>query len=148
MYAFSCINRFKKVFFKHNSNMGIKKFFKKAGAWVKDKFHKAKNVVTKFAKPVVKIAQKVGDFIQKTPLGPILNAKTGGLFGIGKRIIDAIPTGSVKDNAQKFINKAEDSTKRVIDKVDETQNKAKHIIDKGREVIGRITNVVPRNMPM
>ena len=128
--------------------MGIKKFFKKAGAWVKDKFHKAKNVVTKFAKPVVKIAQKVGDFIQKTPLGPILNAKTGGLFGIGKRIIDAIPTGSVKDNAQKFINKAEDTTKRVIDKVDETQNKAKHIIDKGREVIGRITNVVPRNMPM
>ena len=89
--------------------MGIKKFFKKAGAWVKDKFHKAKNVVTKFAKPVVKIAQKVGDFIQKTPLGPILNAKTGGLFGIGKRIIDAIPTGSVKDNAQKFINKAEDT---------------------------------------
>ena len=128
--------------------MGIKKFFKKAGAWVKDKFHKAKNVVTKFAKPVVKIAQKVGDFIQKTPLGPILNAKTGGLFGIGKRIIDVIPTGSVKDNAQKFINKAEDTTKRVIDKVDETQNKAKHIIDKGREVIGRITNVVPRNITM
>ena len=32
--------------------MGLKKFFKKAGDWVKDKFHKAKNVVTKFAKPV------------------------------------------------------------------------------------------------
>lgn len=128
--------------------MGIKKFFKKAGAWVKDKFHKAKNVVTKFAKPVVKVVKGVANFIDKTPLGPIINGATKGLFGIGKRIIDAIPTGSVKDNAQKFINKAEDTTKRVIDKVDETQNKAKHIIDKGREVIGRITNVVPRNMPM
>ena len=40
--------------------MGLKKFFKRAGAWVKDKFHKAKNVVTKFAKPVVKIV-KNGD---------------------------------------------------------------------------------------
>ena len=31
--------------------MGLKRFFKKAGAWFKDKFHKAKNVVVKFAKP-------------------------------------------------------------------------------------------------
>ena len=59
--------------------MGLKKFFKKAGAWVKDKFHKAKNVVTKFAKPVVKVVKKVTDFIGKTPIAPILDRVTGGI---------------------------------------------------------------------
>ena len=62
--------------------MGIKRFFKKAGAWIKDKFHKAKNVVTKFAKPVVKVVKNVADFIGKTPLAPIINTATGGAFNV------------------------------------------------------------------
>ena len=87
--------------------MGIKKFFKKVGGWVKDKFHKVKNVVTKFAKPVVNVAKKVTDFIGKTPLAPVLDKVTGGIYGAVKQGIDLISTGSVKDNLNNFADARE-----------------------------------------
>ena len=113
--------------------MGLKKFFKKAGAWVKDKFHKAKNVVTKFAKPVVRIVKKATDFIGKTPIAPILDKVTGGLYGTAKKVIDLIPDGAVKDNANKFADQAKRTADQAVNKVDEYQNKAKQVIDKGKQ---------------
>ena len=113
--------------------MGLKKFFKKAGAWVKDKFHKAKNVVTKFAKPVVRIVKKATDFIGKTPIAPILDKFTGGLYGTAKKGIDLIPDGTVKDNANKFADQAKRTADQAVNKVDEYQNKAKQVIDKGKQ---------------
>ena len=113
--------------------MGLKKFFKKAGTWVKDKFHKAKNVVTKFAKPVVSIVKKATDFIGKTPIAPILDKVTGGLYGTAKKVIDLIPDGTVKDNANKFADQAKKTADQAIGKVGEYQNKANDVIDKGKQ---------------
>ena len=115
--------------------MGLKRFFKKAGAWVKDKFHKAKNVVTKFAKPVVGIVKKATDFIGKTPIAPILDKVTGGLYGTAKKVIDLIPDGTVKDNANKFADQAKKTADQAIGKVDEYQNKANQVIDKGKQAV-------------
>ena len=83
--------------------MGIKRFFKKVGNWVKDKFHKAKNVVSKFAKPVLRVGKKVIDFVGKTPIAPIIDKVTHGAFSIAKGISNLIPDGNVKENANKFI---------------------------------------------
>ena len=113
--------------------MGLKRFFKKAGAWIKDKFHKAKNVVTKFAKPVVRIVKKATDFIGKTPIAPILDKFTGGLYGTAKKVIDLIPDGTVKDNVNKFTDQAKKTADQAIGKVDEYQNKANQVIDKGKQ---------------
>ena len=115
--------------------MGLKKFFKKAGAWVKDKFHKAKNVVTKFAKPVVSIVKKATDFIGKTPIAPILDKFTGGLYGTAKKVIDLIPDGTVKENVNKFADQAKKTADQAIGKVGEYQNKANDVIDKGKQWI-------------
>ena len=117
--------------------MGLKKFFKKAGAWVKDKFHKAKNVVTKFAKPVVRIVKKATDFIGKTPIAPILDKFTGGLYGTAKKVIDLIPDGTVKDNVNKFTDQAKKTADQAIGKVGEYQNKANEVIDKGKQWIDK-----------
>lgn len=113
--------------------MGLKKFFKKAGAWVKDKFHKAKNVVTKFAKPVVSVVKKAVDFVGKTPLAPILNTATGGAFNIVKGISSMIPDGAVRDNVNKFANKAKAHVDTAIGKVDQLQHNANQVIDKGKQ---------------
>jgi hypothetical protein len=113
--------------------MGIQKFFKNTGSWLKDKFHKAKNVVTKFAKPVVGVVKKVTDFIGKTPIAPILDKATGGIYGMVKKGIDMIPDGTVKDNVNRFADKAKQVADTSINKVDEYQNKANQIIDKGRQ---------------
>ena len=118
--------------------MGIKKFFKKAGGWIKDKFHKVKNVVTKFAKPVVKVAKKVVNFIDKTPLAPIINGFTGGLFDKGRKLLNLLPDGDVKKKAEEFTNKAEEAVKHGTDKVNEYQDKARGLIDRGRGVLGKI----------
>ena len=117
--------------------MGLKKFFKKAGTWVKDKFHKAKNVVTKFAKPVVGVVKKVTDFIGKTPIAPILDKFTGGLYGTAKKVIDLIPDGTVKDNANKFADQAKKTADQAVNKVGEYQNKANDVIDKGKQWIDK-----------
>ena len=117
--------------------MGLKRFFKKAGAWVKDKFHKAKNVVTKFAKPVVRIVKKATDFIGKTPIAPILDKFTGGLYGTAKKVIDLIPDGTVKDNVNKFTDQAKKTADQAIGKVGEYQNKANEVIDKGKQWIDK-----------
>ena len=114
--------------------MGIKKFFKKIGGWVKDKFHKAKNAVAKFAKPVVKVAKKVVNFVDKTPLGPVLSKVSGGIFDGVKKVINILPDGEVKNNVQNFANKAESTAGQVVNKVENAQNKARDIVDRGKRV--------------
>ena len=114
--------------------MGIKKFFKKIGGWVKDKFHKAKNAVAKFAKPVVKVAKKVVNFVDKTPLGPVLSKVSGGIFDGVKKVINILPDGEVKNNVQNFANKAESTAGQVVNKVENAQNKARDIVDRGKRL--------------
>ena len=120
--------------------MGIKSFFKKVGGWVKDKFHKAKNVVAKFAKPVVKVAKKVVNFVDKTPLAPIISKATGGIFDTAKKVINLIPDGDVKKNVQNFTQKAEATAGQVVNKVDNIQNKAKDLIDRGQKIAGVVSH--------
>ena len=120
--------------------MGIKSFFKKVGGWVKDKFHKAKNVVSKFVKPVVKVAKKVVGFIDKTPIGGILSKATGGIYDTVKKVVNIIPDGDVKNNVQNFADKAQAATSQVIDKVSNIQDKAKGFIDRGRQAAGIFKN--------
>ena len=120
--------------------MGIKSFFKKAGAWVKDKFHKAKNVVSKFVKPVVKVAKKVVNFVDKTPIGGILSKVSGGIYDAAKKVINLIPDGDVKNNVQNFADKAQAATSQVIDKAVHIQDKAKDIIDRGRRAAEIVKN--------
>ena len=123
--------------------MGIKRFFKKAGAWIKDKFHKAKNVVTKFAKPVVKVVKNVADFIGKTPLAPIINTATGGAFNVVHGLIKLIPDGAVKDKVENFTKKAEQVRDQASSKVQDLQDKANTVIDKGKQAINIINNARP-----
>ena len=120
--------------------MGIKSFFKKVGGWVKDKFHKAKNVVSKFVKPVVKVAKKVVGFIDKTPIGGILSKATGGIYDTVKKVVNIIPDGDVKNNVQNFADKAQAATSQVIDKAVHIQDKAKDIIDRGRRAAEIVKN--------
>jgi hypothetical protein len=117
--------------------MGIKKFFKKVGGWVKDKFHKVKNVVHKFGKPLIKGAKKVVNFIDKTPLAPIVNKFTGGIFDTAKKVINLIPDGEVKNNAQKFTQQAEQIKDAAVSKVEQVQGKAQGLINKGRDLFDR-----------
>jgi hypothetical protein len=114
--------------------MGIKKFFKKVGGWVKDKFHKVKNAVAKFAKPVVKVAKKVVNFVDKTPLGPVLSKVTGGVFDGVKKVINILPDGEVKNNVQNFANRAESTAGQVVHKVENIQDKARDVIDRGQRL--------------
>ena len=114
--------------------MGILNFFKKAGGWIKDKFHKAKNVVKKFAKPVIKVAKGVVNFIDKTPIAPILSKVSGGIFDTAKKVINFLPDGEVKKNVENFAHKAESTAGQVIDKVGNLQDKAKDMIDRGRKI--------------
>ena len=123
--------------------MGIKKFFKRAGNWIKDKFHTVKNGVTKFVKVVAPVVKKGIDFIDKTPIAPIINTFTGGLFDKGKKLIDLLPGGTVKDKANEYINKAEQFKDRAVNEIDKRQNQARDVIDKGRNAIGVITNKAP-----
>ena len=116
--------------------MGLKKFFKKAGAWVKDKFHKAKNVVTKFAKPVVGVVKKVTDFIGKTPIAPILDRVTGGIYGIVKKGVDLIPDGNVKNNVNKFADQAKKIADSTSSKIGDIQDKANQVINVGQKMGG------------
>ena len=113
--------------------MGIKSSFKKVGGWVKDKFHKAKNVVSKFVKPVAKVAKKVVNFVDKTPIGPILSKVSGGIYDTVKKVVNILPDGEVKKNVQNFTDKAQAATGQVIDKAVHIQDKAKDIIDRGRQ---------------
>ena len=113
--------------------MGLKRFFKKAGGWIKDKFHKAKNVVTKFAKPVVKVVKNVTDFIGKTPLAPIINTATKGAFNVVHGLTKLIPNGAVKDKVETFTKKAEQVRDQAASKVQDLQDKANTVIDKGKQ---------------
>ena len=123
--------------------MGIKSFFKRTGNWLKDKFHTIKNGVTKFAKVAAPVIKKGVDFIDKTPIAPIVNAYTGGLFDKAKKLIDVLPDGAVKDKLNAYSGKAEEMRNRVVDEIDKRQNQARDMIDKGRNVMGVITSKVP-----
>ena len=127
--------------------MGIKSFFKRTGNWLKDKFHTIKNGVTKFAKVAAPIIKKGVDFIDKTPLGTIANAYTGGLFDKAKKLINILPDGTVKDKLNEFSDKAERFKDRAVDEIDKRQNQARDLIDKGRNAIGAITSKAP-TLPM
>ena len=113
--------------------MGIKSWFRKAGNWIKDKFHKAKTVVGKFVKPVARVVKRGIEFIDKTPIAPVLSKLTGGIYDTAKKVINLIPDGSVKDNVQKFADKAQAASSQVISKVDNIQGKAKDMIDRGKQ---------------
>ena len=123
--------------------MGLKRFFKKAGGWIRDKFHKAKNIVKKFAKPVVKVVKNVADFIGKTPLAPIINTATGGAFNVVHGLTKLIPDGAVKDKVENFTKKAEQVRDTAVRKVDDLQDKANTVIDKGKQAINIINNARP-----
>ena len=120
--------------------MGIIKFFKKAAGWVKDKFHKAKNVIGKFVSPVVKVAKKVVGFIDKTPIGGILSKATGGIYDTAKKVIGYLPDGEVKNNVQNFADKAKETAGSAISRVERIQEKAKDWIDRGRKINGTIVH--------
>ena len=127
--------------------MGLKKFFKKAGAWVKDKFHKVKNVVTKFAKPVIGVAKKVTDFIGKTPIAPILNTVTGGIYNTVKKGLDLIPDGAVKENINKFTDQAKKIADQGISKVSDVQGKINSTVDRGKQLAGLMSGAVKAAVP-
>ena len=123
--------------------MGIKSFFKRTGNWLKDKFHTIKNGVTKFAKVAAPVIKKGVDFIDKTPIAPMVNAYTGGLFDKAKKLIDFLPDGAVKDKLNAYSGKAEEMRNRVVDEIDKRQNQAKDMIDKGRNVMDVIASKAP-----
>ncbi len=122
--------------------MGIKKFFKRVGGWFKDKFHAAKTGVQKFAKvvkdKVIPVVQKGVNFIDKTPIGGIINTFTGGAFDKARRLINLIPGGKVKEKAEEYMNKAEDVRNKVVNEIDKRQDQARGLIDKGRDVVDRV----------
>lgn len=129
--------------------MGIRKFldntknaFSKAGKWIGDKFHKVKNGVTKFAKVAAPIVKKGVDFISKTDLAKTINEKTGGLFDTVKDLTKFIPDGKVKDNINKFTDKARHGVADVASTVGEYQGKAKDIIAKGKDYYSRGKNIM------
>ena len=124
--------------------MGLLNFFKKAGGWIKDKFHKAKDIVTKFAKPVINVVKKGVDFVSKTPLAPIINKATGGIFDTVKNVVNLIPDGKVKENVTNFTNKAEQFKNQAVNKVDELQNKFNTTVDRGKQIAGTIANGLGR----
>ena len=116
--------------------MGIKKWLKNAGGWVKDKFHKAKNIVQKYAKPVVQTVRNVMNGLNDSPFGGAINAATGGIFDNIRRFVNWIPVGSsVKNNVDKFANRLDnDKAKQFVGK--DGIRKFNDVIDKGKEVIG------------
>ena len=119
--------------------MGLKKFFKKFGGWVKDKFHAAKNGVQKFAKVVVPAVQKGVNFIDKTPIGGIVNSLTGGAFDKARRLINLIPGGKVKEKAEEYMNKAEDMRNKAVNEIDKRQDQARGLIDRAKQATNIIT---------
>lgn len=117
--------------------MGIRKFFKKTGGWFKDKFHAAKSGVQKFAKvvkdKVVPAIQKGVNFIDKTPIGGIINTYTGGAFDKAKNLINLIPSGKVKEKAEEYVKKAEDVRDKAVNEIDKRQDQARGMIDKFKQ---------------
>ena len=117
--------------------MGLKKFFKKIGGWVKDKFHKATHAVGKVVGKAVPVVKKVVNFVDKTPIGGIVNSFTGGLFDKAKKVINLIPDGKVKDTLNNYTNKAEEFKNKAVDEINKRQDQARGLIDKGRDLIDR-----------
>ncbi len=116
--------------------MGIKKFIKKVGSgiknaasWAKDKFHKTANVVKKFAKPVLNVANKVSGVLSMVPgvVGTVASAINAGT-GIANNVLDKIPNGSVKNKLTNVVNKASN-------KANDGVNKAANI---GKQIQGGI----------
>ncbi len=104
--------------------MGVKKFFKKVGSgikkaasWTKDKFHKTVNVVKKFGKPVLNVANKVSGMLSMVPgeVGMVASAINAGT-GIANSVLDQIPSGKVKNKVTNVVNKASSKANEYAEK--------------------------------
>ena len=111
--------------------MGIRKFLTNTSSWMRDKFHNIKNGVAKFAKVAVPVVKTAVNFIDKTPIGGIINSATGGAFSIAKNLINLIPEGRVKDTVSNFTNKAEEYKNKAVDEIDKRQQQAREFINTG-----------------
>ena len=132
--------------------MGLKKFFKKIGGWVKDKFHKGVNAVKKFGKivkdKVVPIVKKGVNFINNTPIGGIVNSFTGGALDKANRILNYIPDGKVKDKLKDMVTKATDIKNNVVNEIDKRQDQAKDLISKGNNFIDKLKQATNATNPV
>ncbi len=129
--------------------MGIKKFFKKVGSgikkgasWVKDKFHKTVNVVKKFGKHVLYVANKVSGYLAMVPgkVGMVASGINAGT-GIANDILDKIPNGNVKNKVSTLVNQA---GSQANDKLNQFGNKVQQISDKvnqGMNIAKDISNI-------
>ena len=122
--------------------MGIRKFFKNTGSWMKDKFHQLKNGVTKFAKVAAPVVKNAVNFIDKTPVGGVIDAFTGGMFDKAKKLVSLLPDGSVKNAASNFTNRAEELKNKAVDELNTRQEQARNLINKGRDVIDRGREII------
>ncbi len=119
--------------------MGIKKFFKKVGSgiqraasWTKDKFHKTVNVVKKFGKPVLNVANKISGVLSMVPgtVGAVATAVNAGT-GIANSVLDQLPSGKVKSKVTNVVNKA---TTQANTGVSKAQQYAGKVADVGRGI--------------
>lgn len=123
--------------------MGVKKFFKKIGSgikkaasWTKDKFHKTANVVKKFGKPILNIAEKASGLLQMVPgkVGMVATAVNTGA-GVANKILDQIPAGAAK-------NKLQSAQQNVLTKTSNVLNKGMSIAEKAADYGQRAQNVI------
>ena len=132
--------------------MGIKKFFKKIGGWVKDKFHKGVNVVKKFGKvvkeKVLPFVKKGVNFINNTPIGGIVNSFTGGALDKANRVLNYIPDGKVKDKLKEMVTKATDTQTKVVDEINKRQDQAKDLISKGNNLFDKLKQIPNATKPL
>ncbi len=126
--------------------MGIQKYFKRVGGWIKDKFHRAASGVRKFNKivkdNVVPAVQKGMNFIDSTPLSPIINAYTGGAFDKARKLINLIPNGNVKDKMNAYVNKGEEFKNKMNSEIDKRQNQARDLMHKGVELYDKGKEII------
>ena len=125
--------------------MGIKRFFKKVGGWFKDKFHKVKDGVTKFAKAVLPVAKKIGGALLNSPLGDKLNGFLPGAKDAAKSVISLLPDGKVKERVNEFSDQAFNKASDVANEINKRQEQARDFVDRGREVIDKL-GAIKQNM--
>jgi hypothetical protein len=132
--------------------MGIIDFFKKAGGWVKDKFHKVVNAVGtgyKFLQPIVS---------KGLSLAQMVPGKIGMLAGAGRGILDAaggvinaLPSGGIKDKlsnlAQRgndFIDKTQGKSQQLWNQVQDKIDTGQRIYDAGAKAVGQVSGMADR----
>ncbi len=126
--------------------MGVKKFFKKIGSgikkaasWTKDKFHKTVNVVKKFGKPVLNVANKISGMLSMVPgeVGMVASAVNAGT-GIANSVLDQLPSGKVKNKITNVVNKA---SNKANDGVSKAQQYAEKAADLGKKIQGGMQTI-------